>query len=190
VDCADSLAQARLSIATATRRAADLVASAGDLSVLAHGSEWTLQQVAAHLTVGPGGLYPAMATGAPSPIASLDPADVRSSIEALMVDVPETDPVKLSRLMVDALEEFLDVVGDRPGDDPVTFHGGVPYTLAGLAGLDTETVFGPLHFDEAGRNTSKTMSAVQIQDGKVVTVWPVGPGVGSLRWPARPAAAG
>jgi branched-chain amino acid transport system substrate-binding protein len=50
--------------------------------------------------------------------------------------------------------------------------------------LDTDSFFGSIDFDETGKNTARPMSVVQIQDGKVVTVWPTGAGVPPLRWPS------
>ena len=47
-----------------------------------------------------------------------------------------------------------------------------------------ETFFGPLRFDPTGKNTAKPMYVIQIQDGRVVTVWPRGP----LTQPLRPVA--
>lgn len=52
-----------------------------------------------------------------------------------------------------------------------------------LAALDTETFFGHIKFDETGKNATKPMSVIQIQDGEVVTVWPEGPDAKKLRWP-------
>lgn len=52
-----------------------------------------------------------------------------------------------------------------------------------LAALDEETFFGRITFDEKGMNSTKPMSVVQIQEGKVVTVWPEGPDAKKLRWP-------
>jgi branched-chain amino acid transport system substrate-binding protein len=51
-----------------------------------------------------------------------------------------------------------------------------------LAGLDTDTFFGPLRFDPTGKNLAKPMYVIQIQDGKAVTIWPRGP----LTQPLRP----
>lgn len=53
-----------------------------------------------------------------------------------------------------------------------------------LAGLDTSSFFGPLAFDETGKNVTKPMAVVQIQDGKAVTVWPKEAAQAPLRWPA------
>jgi branched-chain amino acid transport system substrate-binding protein len=55
-----------------------------------------------------------------------------------------------------------------------------------LARLDTDSFFGRIRFDASGKNVSKPMSVIQIQGGKVVTVWPVAPGVKPLRWPTPP----
>lgn len=52
-----------------------------------------------------------------------------------------------------------------------------------LAGLDTESFFGRIKFDESGKNVSKPMSVIQIQNGKVVTVWPTEAAESKLVWP-------
>ena len=53
-----------------------------------------------------------------------------------------------------------------------------------LAGLDTESFFGPIKFDPTGKNADKPMSAIQIQNGKPVTVFPEEQAQVPLRWPA------
>jgi branched-chain amino acid transport system substrate-binding protein len=53
-----------------------------------------------------------------------------------------------------------------------------------LAGLDTESFFGKIKFDDTGKNVYKPMSVIQVQDGKVVTVWPKEAAEASLIWPA------
>jgi branched-chain amino acid transport system substrate-binding protein len=53
-----------------------------------------------------------------------------------------------------------------------------------IAGLDTETFFGPIKFDPTGKNADKPMSAIQIQNGKPVTVFPEEQAQVPLRWPA------
>jgi branched-chain amino acid transport system substrate-binding protein len=41
-----------------------------------------------------------------------------------------------------------------------------------LAALDVTTFYGPIRFNDKGLNVSKPMVTIQIQHGKVVTVWP------------------
>lgn len=53
-----------------------------------------------------------------------------------------------------------------------------------VAGLDEETFFGPIAFNEQGLNEAKPMSVIQIQGGKPVTVWPKEQAESELRWPA------
>lgn len=53
-----------------------------------------------------------------------------------------------------------------------------------VAGLDEETFFGPIDFNDQGENETKPMSVIQIQDGKPVTVWPKEQAESELRWPA------
>jgi branched-chain amino acid transport system substrate-binding protein len=52
-----------------------------------------------------------------------------------------------------------------------------------LAGLDTESFFGPIKFDDTGKNVTKPMSAIQIQNGKVVTIYPEEQAEAKLQWP-------
>ena len=52
-----------------------------------------------------------------------------------------------------------------------------------MAGLDTESFFGRIKFDENGQNVYKPMSVIQIQDGNVVTVWPTDAAEAELVWP-------
>src|SRR4051794_16576842 len=52
-----------------------------------------------------------------------------------------------------------------------------------LAGLDTESFFGRIKFDDSGKNVSKPMSVIQIQDGKAVTVWPTEAAESKFVWP-------
>jgi branched-chain amino acid transport system substrate-binding protein len=53
-----------------------------------------------------------------------------------------------------------------------------------LASLDTESFFGPIKFDDTGKNVSKPMSAIQIQNGKVTTIYPEEQAQAKLQWPA------
>jgi len=52
-----------------------------------------------------------------------------------------------------------------------------------LAGLDTESFFGKIKFDATGQNTFKPMSVIQIQKGKVVSVWPKDSAEAEMIWP-------
>jgi branched-chain amino acid transport system substrate-binding protein len=52
-----------------------------------------------------------------------------------------------------------------------------------LARLDEKSFFGPLKFNDRGENVTKPMSVIQIQNGKLVTVWPADQAAGRLTWP-------
>lgn len=52
-----------------------------------------------------------------------------------------------------------------------------------LAQLDEQSFFGPLRFNDRGENVTKPMSVVQVQNGKLVTVWPADHAAGRLVWP-------
>jgi uncharacterized protein (TIGR03083 family) len=114
-----------------TRRFADLVVSAPDLSVLARASKWTIREVAVHVAVG----ARAFADLAADPKPSLPGMAVLSQeIERRMADVSETDPGKLAALTQDAVEDFVDAWVDRPADHPVEWDGA-QITSATLAGV-------------------------------------------------------
>jgi uncharacterized protein (TIGR03083 family) len=134
MDADELLAHIRHCIGTTTGQVADLVASIPDPTVLAPDSLWTLQELCAHLIVA-GGFLTDIAQGTPSPMEGLDPAYHKPQMARWSADIAETDPGKLSRLLVDAVEGFLDATSDVPGDLSVIFHGGFPYTVAGVAGV-------------------------------------------------------
>jgi branched-chain amino acid transport system substrate-binding protein len=52
-----------------------------------------------------------------------------------------------------------------------------------LVQLDEQSFFGTLKFNDKGENVTKSMSVVQIQNGKLVTVWPKDQAAGRLIWP-------
>ena len=54
-----------------------------------------------------------------------------------------------------------------------------------LAGLDEQTFFGPLKFNDKGQNVTKKMAVIQIQGGKPIAVWPTDSIQGSLKWPGN-----
>ena len=64
-------------------------------------------------------------------------SDLRRSAEFTRrnADITETDPRKLSRLVADEMENFIDATSDIPGDTPVMMHGQNPFTVAGAAGV-------------------------------------------------------
>ena len=52
-----------------------------------------------------------------------------------------------------------------------------------LQELDVETFYGPISFDETGKNASKPMGFIQIQDGEIVTVGPADVAEAELIYP-------
>jgi len=54
-----------------------------------------------------------------------------------------------------------------------------------LRGLDIDTFYGSIRFDERGVNVAKPMGTVQIQDGRIVVVAPADVAEGALDYPAR-----
>jgi branched-chain amino acid transport system substrate-binding protein len=52
-----------------------------------------------------------------------------------------------------------------------------------LFDLDVITFYGPINFDETGKNASKPMGAIQIQDGEILVIAPEGAAVTDLQFP-------
>jgi uncharacterized protein (TIGR03083 family) len=133
MDATELLGHSRDAIAGATKRIAELIASIPDPLAPAPNSRWTVRDFAAHLTGA--SYYTDMVHGVPAPFQSLDPAYLHAEFTRRNADIAETDPRKLSRLVADAMEGFLDATSDIPGDTPVIMHGQNPYTVAGMAGI-------------------------------------------------------
>ncbi len=55
---------------------------------------------------------------------------------------------------------------------------------ASLRNLDVVTFYGPINFDEKGRNAGKPMGAIQIQNGDILVVAPTNAAVAELNYPA------
>ena len=53
-----------------------------------------------------------------------------------------------------------------------------------LRGMDVDTFYGPIDFDETGKNVAKPMGTIQIQDGVTRLVAPAGVSVADLIYPA------
>jgi uncharacterized protein (TIGR03083 family) len=134
MDATEQLGHTRDAMARATERVAELIASIPDPLAPAPNSPWTVRDFAAHLILA-GSIYTDIAQGVPAPYQSTEPAYLHAEFTRRQADIAETDPAKLSRLFVDAMESFLDATSDLPGDTPVIMHGQNPYTLAGQAGI-------------------------------------------------------
>ncbi|MEM7126618.1 MAG: amino acid ABC transporter substrate-binding protein [Chloroflexota bacterium] len=55
-----------------------------------------------------------------------------------------------------------------------------------LNAMDISTFYGPVSFDETGKNAGKPMGAIQIQDGEIVVVAPADSAVAEIRYPMPP----
>ena len=125
------LEEARRSLATNSRQLAELITTAPDLSRLAMGLEWNLQQVAAHMITGTNWAAEFIKENAPG-LPTLDPAVVGPVLDQMIADFPESDPAKLGRLLLDAEDALLEALSAQPGDRPM-LHAGVPFTVAQFA---------------------------------------------------------
>jgi branched-chain amino acid transport system substrate-binding protein len=52
--------------------------------------------------------------------------------------------------------------------------------------MDIVTFYGPIKFDETGKNTAKPMATIQIQDGEILVIAPEQVAVTEVVWPAPP----
>jgi branched-chain amino acid transport system substrate-binding protein len=50
--------------------------------------------------------------------------------------------------------------------------------------MDVETFYGPINFDETGKNAGKPMVTIQIQDGAILVVAPEVAAEVAAIWPA------
>lgn len=55
---------------------------------------------------------------------------------------------------------------------------------AAMAGLNTDSFFGHIQFNEQGQNVFKPMQVIQVQNGDARTVWPTNGADAKLIWPA------
>jgi uncharacterized protein (TIGR03083 family) len=139
------LEQARTALATVAGRTAELLRSLSTTEVPIPGSEWTVRDAAAHL-VSSLAIYCEVANGMPSPI-ELPQLDARGrplrdgvrfqQAVALynaqrLADLPEHAPVALAQLVLEGAGRLVDTTAGRPGDQRVSFHWGLPFTLDGV----------------------------------------------------------
>jgi branched-chain amino acid transport system substrate-binding protein len=53
-----------------------------------------------------------------------------------------------------------------------------------LNDMDIVTFYGPIEFDETGKNIAKPMATIQIQDGEILVIAPAEAAVADVIWPA------
>lgn len=106
----------------------DLVRGIGEPELPVPASEWTVRELAVHLTLGCY-VYAELAGGVPSPFVYESKQQFAATVAAAHADIPEDDPAKLAAMADDALGGVLDRCAGRPGSQPVTFHSGIPFDL-------------------------------------------------------------
>lgn len=137
VEAATIVSEVSLALEIVAGRIADLLSPLGDARAAIPGSEWTVREAAAHLA-NCSAIHAEMANGVPSPVQAPlgDGLLYRRAAAAYgaqrLADVPETDPRRLARLLLDAAEHLIDTTCGRPDEQPVAFHCNLPFTAAGL----------------------------------------------------------
>lgn len=116
---------------------------------------------------------------------------LNSAAEYVFASSQWTPDVKYTGPLFGSTRQYADAFQKRYGFEP-DYHaangsaGGLALQLAihnaggldrekvrnALAALDVTTFYGPIRFNDKGLNVYKPMVTVQIQHGKVVTVWP------------------
>jgi uncharacterized protein (TIGR03083 family) len=134
MDPTSILEAGRSAIAAETARLTALLRSAEGSGTRIPGSEWTVREAAVHL-VNFSAVNTDVAAGMTSPRLSVERAHVAADNDRRIADVPETDPDKLARLIAEGVDRFLEATAGRPGDHQVTWHCGLKFGLAELAGV-------------------------------------------------------
>jgi len=129
----DTLHAARGALTETAQRLADLVGSLPDATAPIRPGTWTVRECAVHLAVEAEGCIE-LARGAPAPYVYCDAASFNDEGAAKIADVPETDPGRLARMLVDVVERWVEATANRRGDQPVDFWGR-PQDLSRLVAL-------------------------------------------------------
>jgi hypothetical protein len=133
MDATTILQAARTGIAETAERAATLVGSLADATAPILPGTWTVREASVHLTVLANQCIEAT-HGAPTPEFT-NAEEFNALGDALIADIPETDPRQLSALFMDAARRLLDVTDGRSGEQSAPVNG-IPCNLAQLMGLE------------------------------------------------------
>ena len=135
MDPTSILEAGRSAIAEVGADVAALLRSARSSDIRIPGADWTIREAAVHI-INFSAVNADVAAGAPSPRLSVERDHVAADNLRRIADVPETDPDKLARLVVDGLDCFLEATAGRSGDVEITWHCGLQLGLAQLAGVE------------------------------------------------------
>lgn len=125
------LAAARSAVDAAARRNAELVRSVEALDIRIPSSEWTVADAAGHLVVS-ARILTEIAAGTPSPIVSLARPQLAAENARRIDELDESDPLRLSELLTDAVHRLVEVSGQYAPDKVVEFHQRTPLPLWAL----------------------------------------------------------
>jgi Mycothiol maleylpyruvate isomerase N-terminal domain/SCP-2 sterol transfer family len=135
MDATSILEAGRSAIAAVSTDVAALLHSAGSSDIPIPRAEWTVREAAVHL-VNFAGVNADVAAGLASPRLSVEKTAVAADNLHRIADVPEADPDKLARLVLEGVDRFLEATAGRSGDVEVTWHCGLKLGLAELAGVE------------------------------------------------------
>ena len=135
MDPTSILEAGRSAIAAVSADVAALLRSAGSSNIPIPLAEWTVREAAVHL-VNFAAVNADVAAGMASPRLSAEKTHVAADNLRRIADVPETDPDKLARLVLDGVDRFLEATTGRSGDVEITWHCGLKLGLAELAGVE------------------------------------------------------
>ena len=134
MDSDKTLAIARDGFAVIVERYAQLMESVTDTSIAIPASEWTIRDAAAHVA-GSNHRMAALAGGEASAVPRIDKQFLDARARKLIDENPETDAKKLADQIREGLTRVVAATANRPGDQPISYHGGLRLNLAQLVSL-------------------------------------------------------
>jgi uncharacterized protein (TIGR03083 family) len=128
------LAATREAFTVTVERYARLVGNVGDTSIAIPDSDWTVRDAAVHLA-GANHRCAALANGEPSTVETADKQFLAARARKLIAENPETDGKKLADQIREGLRPVMAVTATRPGDQPISYHAGLPLNLGELVSV-------------------------------------------------------
>ncbi|HEX7166253.1 MAG TPA: maleylpyruvate isomerase family mycothiol-dependent enzyme [Acidimicrobiales bacterium] len=130
------MTDARAAVRLASERVASVIEDVRDPSVPLPGWDWTLGDVAAHVT-GASEVYAGYARGDIAPavdVSDIAGGSLARTSAAYLAAYPERDPRALGPRLRAGTAELLRVTDGRPADDPIVWNGQ-PITVGALYGV-------------------------------------------------------
>jgi len=115
------LEETRAALREMSARTTGLIETLPDTETPIPGSKWTVREVGVHL-VNVGVRYAGMIEGERLGYPSLSPEECARMNDQLIADIPESDPVKLAALILEATERLLDASARCDDEQTAVWH--------------------------------------------------------------------